>query len=54
MVTRLEKSELVDYSNDDWYTDIYHYYINQQFLLVDRIEYAIIKKQAQYYQYNSL
>lgn len=28
MVTRSEKSEPVDYSNDDWYTDIYHYYTN--------------------------
>ena len=48
-VTRSEKSEPVDYSNDNWYSDIYHYYTNQQSLSVDRTRHAVIKKQAQYY-----
>ena len=53
MVTRSEKSEPVDYSNDDWYADIYHYYTNQQSLSVDRTRYAVVKRQAQYYRYDS-
>ena len=30
MATRSQKCVLVDYSNDDWYRGVYHYYINQQ------------------------
>ena len=37
MVTKLEKSAPINYSNNDWYSDIYHYYSSQQSLLVDCI-----------------
>ena len=53
MVTRSEKSEPVNYSKDDWYLDIYHYYTNQKSFSVDRIRHAVIKNQAHYYRYNS-
>lgn len=49
MTTRSQKGALIDYSNDDWYTDIYYYYINKQSLLVDCIYDIVTKKQAQYY-----
>ena len=54
MATRSLKGVPVDYSNDDWYADVYHYYTNQQSSSVDRVRYAVTKKQAQYYRYDSL
>lgn len=53
MAIQLPKSILVDYFNDKWYINIYHYNINQQSLLVDYIHYIVIKKETQYYWYNS-
>lgn len=45
-----KKDIFIDYLNNDWYIDIYHYYINHQFLLlVDRTQYTLIKRQAQYH-----
>ncbi len=38
MTTQSKKGIPVNYSDDNWYADIYHYYTNQKFLLpVDRI-----------------
>ena len=44
MITSLKKSEPIDYSNNNWYANIYHYYIDQQFLSIDHIKYTVIKK----------
>ena len=50
MTTQSNKGTSVDYSSDDWYVDIYYYYTNQKSPLpIDRIEYALIKRQAKYY-----
>lgn len=46
MAIQLQKNVFIDYFNDDWYADIYYYYTNQQFLIVDQTYYAVIKKQA--------
>lgn len=49
MVTSLQKDILIDYANNNWYTNIYYYYINQESLVIGYLCYVIIKKQAQYY-----
>ncbi len=51
MANRSQNSVLVDYSNDDWYSGVYHYYTNQQSLSLDRVRHTVIKKQAKYYPY---
>ena len=54
MGTQSQKGITIDYANNDWYADIYCYYTNQQSSAVGHLRHAITKKQAQYYQYNSL
>ena len=55
MTTRSNKGISVDYSNDDWYTDIYQYHTNQKLPLpIDRTQHVLIKMQAKYYEYHSL
>ena len=54
IITRSKKGISVNYSDNDWYADIYYYYINQEFPLpVDRTQYALMKRQAKYYRYDS-
>lgn len=54
MASQLEKGIFVDYSNDNWYSDIYYYYTNQQSSLVHYARFNVIKKEAWYYWYDSL
>ena len=55
MTTQSKKDIPVNYSDDNWYADIYHYYTNQEFSLsINRIRQALIKKKAKYYRCDAL